>query len=232
VTTPRLYSYCIPLDDGAAPNPFWETCSLVICKPSIRRTARVGDWIAGTGAKYARLGDGTTRDLSGRLVYAMKVTRKMTMQEYDAFTKAELPEKIPVWTDPDRRRRLGDSIYDFSGSTVAQRRGVHGPANQGRDLSGQFALLSTHFFYFGRDAVELPRDLRPIAQNRQGHLCGLNEPYVTAFLAWIDGHGYEPGSIQGEPLLDLFQEESGRRWCAGCRAAEDEHDDEVVDAVC
>ena len=42
----KLYSYCLPYDDGAAPNPFWGTCTLVICKPAIRRTARVGDWIA------------------------------------------------------------------------------------------------------------------------------------------------------------------------------------------
>jgi hypothetical protein len=39
----KLYSYCIPVDDGAAPNPFWDICTLVICKPVIRRTAQIGD---------------------------------------------------------------------------------------------------------------------------------------------------------------------------------------------
>lgn len=34
---PTLYTYCIPYDDGAAPNPYWGICTLVICKPVIRR---------------------------------------------------------------------------------------------------------------------------------------------------------------------------------------------------
>ena len=34
----KLYTYCIPYDSGAAPNPFWETCTLAICKPVILKT--------------------------------------------------------------------------------------------------------------------------------------------------------------------------------------------------
>src|SRR5580704_11345941 len=109
-TAPRLYSYCLPTDDGAAPNPYWGACTLAICKPKIRATARVGDWIAGTGAKFARMGDGGTKDMSGKLVYAMRVTTKVTMAEYDALTRSKLSNKIPAWRDPDHRRRLGDSI--------------------------------------------------------------------------------------------------------------------------
>ena len=45
--TPRLFSYTIPIDDGAAPNPFHGMCTLAICKPGIRRVAKKGDWIAG-----------------------------------------------------------------------------------------------------------------------------------------------------------------------------------------
>jgi len=59
----RLYSYTIPIDDGAAPNPFWGTCTLAICKPAIRRTAKVGNWVVGLGSKNAPSGD-----LSGKVV--------------------------------------------------------------------------------------------------------------------------------------------------------------------
>jgi hypothetical protein len=59
---PRLFSYPIPIDDGAAPNPFHRMCSLVICKPAIRRLAERADWIAGLGSRNAPSGD-----LSGRL---------------------------------------------------------------------------------------------------------------------------------------------------------------------
>ena len=48
---PTLFTYCIPIDDGAAPNPYWGICTLVICKPVIRRVANVGDWVVGIGSK-------------------------------------------------------------------------------------------------------------------------------------------------------------------------------------
>jgi len=56
-TMARLFSYTIPIDDGAAPNPFNGFCTLTICKPAIRRVARKGDWIAGLGSKNAPSGD-------------------------------------------------------------------------------------------------------------------------------------------------------------------------------
>ncbi|WP_442940102.1 hypothetical protein [Nostoc sp.] len=37
----RLFSYCLTCDSGAAPNPFWELCTLAICKPRIRRVANI-----------------------------------------------------------------------------------------------------------------------------------------------------------------------------------------------
>jgi len=74
----QLFTYTIPYDDGAAPNPFHGMCTLAICKPSIRRVAKVGDWVAGLGSKNAPSGD-----LSGRLVYAMKVEEVIPLSEYD-----------------------------------------------------------------------------------------------------------------------------------------------------
>ena len=43
----RLFSYTIPVDDWAAPNPFHDICTLASSKPTIRRVAKPGDWIAG-----------------------------------------------------------------------------------------------------------------------------------------------------------------------------------------
>ena len=51
----KLFSYVLRFDDGAAPNPFGGICTLTICKPAIRRSASVGDWIIGTGSKNSRL---------------------------------------------------------------------------------------------------------------------------------------------------------------------------------
>ena len=66
--TPRLFSYVVAHDGGAAPNPFWGVCTLVICKPKIRQSAEVGDWIAGTAPKSS--------PRAGGLIYAMKVTKE------------------------------------------------------------------------------------------------------------------------------------------------------------
>lgn len=68
----RLFSYCIPHDHGAAPNPFWGVCTLTICKPGIRRVAQVGDWVVGVGS--VNVGG---KDYSGKLVYVMKVTKRL-----------------------------------------------------------------------------------------------------------------------------------------------------------
>lgn len=230
--TPNLYSYCIPYDDGAAPNPFWGVCTLVICKPDIRRTARVGDWVVGTGSKHARLGDGSTRDLSGQVVYAMKVTQKMTMSAYDAHTKVALPKKIPVWGSRTLRLRLGDSIYDFSHQPATQREGVHNHKNEVTDLKGKYALLSTHFYYFGDQAIPLPQNLKAIAQNQQGHRRQLNAQYAEKFIDWIDSRGHEPGALVGNPLLDLSKSKSACGWCAGGRAEGDAQDVEDLRGVC
>lgn len=175
-----MFTYCIPIDDGAAPNPFWGVCTLNICKPVIRRVAQVGDWVVGTGATLSR-----DRDLRGTVVYAMQVTQKMTMQEYDAYAKKELTGKIPACHHKDFKRRLGDSIYDFSTNPPKIRESVHDEGNRNRDLGGIYTLLSDHFFYFGDDARPLPDDLRPIVKDGQGHRSRSSSKYFEAFVDWI-----------------------------------------------
>lgn len=197
----RLFSYAMPLDDGAAPNPYWGVCTLAICKPQIRSTAEVGDWIVGTGSKTARQTNGTTKDMSGRVIYAMRVTQKMAMRDYDQHTREHLTGKIPDWSASDHQVRLGDAVYSWQGNVITQRLGVHGPSDKERDLSGKYALLSDHFYYFGARAIPLPEHLRPIGDTKQAHRVTLNAPFVESFVVWIDGLKHKPGSVIGEPLF-------------------------------
>ena len=99
----RLFTYVITQDGGFAPNPFHGVLTLNCCKPEIRKQAEVGDWVAGNTAADFPGG-------RGLLVYAMRVTDKMTMSEYDAWTRQNLPEKIPDWRGP-WERKAGDSMY-------------------------------------------------------------------------------------------------------------------------
>ncbi len=191
---PTLFSYCIRYDNGSAPNPFWGRCTLAICKPLIRRYAEVGDWVVGTGSVESPIGD-----VSGMVVYAMLVTQKMTMEEYDRFTQAKLPRKIPLMNSADLRRQCGDSIYDYSAPTPSLRPSEHSDENQSTDLNGRWVLLSNHFFYFGDRPVALPEALLGIVKQRQGHKSRANAPYFDDFVRWIHSLGYSPGELIGEP---------------------------------
>ena len=193
----KLYTYCLRFDDGAAPNPYWGLCTLVICKPAIRRTAVVGDWVVGLGSANSPVGN-----ISNCVVYAMKVTEKMSMAEYDDFCRRQFPRKIPKWGSRYFRERMGDCIYDFSAKAApGLRESVHSEANRERDLGGKNALISRHFFYFGDHPVKLPDHLRPIMHTTQGHKSGANAEYLGAFVEWIEGLGYCPNQLHGKPQL-------------------------------
>ena len=182
----KLYSYVLRYDDGAAPNPFWGYCTLTICKPDIRRTAQVDDWIVGTGSKNSHLRDGNTYDFSDSVVYAMKVTKKLTLSDYDKFCQQQLMKKIPKWFNKDYRLRVGDCIYDFShGITPSLRKSVHNQDNVSKDLGGQFALLSKYFYYFGEEPRPLPQELKYIIRRGQKHLVFKNEDTIKKFEKWI-----------------------------------------------
>ena len=182
----RLYSYIIKNDAGAAPNPFWGFCTLTICKPTIRRTARIGDWVIGTGSKNSKLSDGNIYDLSDSIVNAMKITDIKSLSEYDSFCKKKLMDKIPKWFAKDWRKRMGDCIYDFSNSEKPEmRKGVHVEVNRVKDLSGQNSLISNHFYYFGDEARVIPKELKGIIKKSQGHLNIENEKLIKDFVRWI-----------------------------------------------
>lgn len=227
---PKLFSYRIRYDGGSAPNPFWGLCTLAICKPVIRRSAEVGDWIVGTGSSLAPMGD-----ISDKVVYTMRVTRKMTMEEYDAFTQLELHHKIPLMTSADPRRRSGDSIYDYSIRKGAdpyprQRPGVHNEWCRNTDLGGKNVLLSDHFFYFGDQPVTLPAELSEVVKKGPGHKANFSPQYVADFVQWVDSLGYPPAAIIGKPQLTVEKESS----CSTCgpRDREEAEDDENDASSC
>jgi Nucleotide modification associated domain 2 len=189
----KLFTYIIPVDDGAAPNPFHGVCSLAICKPVIRRTAEVGDWVVGLGSRRAPSGN-----LEKHVVYAMNVDRKISLQDYDLFALRNLKGKIPNFSGKDSNERLGDCIYDFSKgvSSPRLRRSVHKNENIKTDLSGKYVLLSRHFFYFGSLAKRLPLNLETIVHQGQGHRKITDQITIARFEEWIQTHDL---GVTGQP---------------------------------
>lgn len=217
-----LYTYCIPYDDGAAPNPFWGICTLVICKPVIRRIAKKGDWVVGTGSKNSPIGD-----ISKHVVYAMKITDKMTLEEYDKFCQKQYPNKIPDWDSKDWRRRLGDCIYDFSRSSPEMRKGVHNEGNKTRDLRGKNALISSHFYYFGDSPIEIPKCLHAIIKEGQGHKSQSNASHINNFLSWIKRQRLKPNKLYN-PQLKIFENTEYISKCAEYRCKEADIDERMA----
>ncbi len=215
----RLFTYTIPVDDGAAPNPFRGMCSLAICKPGIRRVAKPEDWVAGLGSTNAPSGD-----LSGRLVYAMRVEEVLSLKEYDHQAPSRWPHRIPNAQSADLSERLGDCIYDYASGGPDQRQSVHGPANAATDLWGENVLISRDFYYFGNRAIRLPDYLLPICHQTQGHRSDSNSPYFDQFISWLRSLKLARGQLYGWP--DFMVDWAAIASCGGCttRKLDDEND--------
>ena len=212
----KIYSYVLRIDDGAAPNPFGGLCTLTICKPVIRRTAQIGDWIIGTGSKNVKFGSGggDVSDLSNCIVYAMKITDIKSLSEYDVFCNNNLTDKIPNWHASDWKKRVGDCIYDFKSITKSNqpaiRKSVHDEGNRKRDLSGKNALISNHFYYSGAEAKSIPWELKEVIKKSQGHKKIENVKLIKAFEQWIEQ--FVRNKIYADPQMawifhgDFFEE--------------------------
>lgn len=207
-----LYSYVLRFDTGDAPNPYGGVCTLTVCKPAIRRTAQVGDWIIGTGSKHSPVGN-----IAGYLVYAMRVSRKLTLAEYDICCQQELGVKIPGRADHAHLREnlAGDSLYDYTKLTSSgnpQHRGgpVHADlALQVRDWSGKYALLSDQFYYFGREPREIPAHLQRIVKRNQSHYRRTDESEIQAFEKWLEEEGFERNKVYADPQEPVWGNATG-----------------------
>jgi Nucleotide modification associated domain 2 len=216
----RLFSYVIPYDSGAAPNPYGGICTLVICKPVIRRIAKINDWIVATGSSQS--------GNANKVVYAMEVTQKMTMQEYDEYCKTKLSIKIPSKHTENYEQKVGDCIYDFSTGKI--RASVHDEGNRGTDLGGMFALLSNNFYYFGETPEQLPSNLLCIVKEGQGHKSNSNEPHFEKFINWIGLFKNNKNKVLSDPILKKrVLNIANEKECALCHKMTHHNDEEIGD---
>lgn len=153
-----LYSYVVRYDSGFAPNPFYGFCTLATCKPGIRNSAELGDWVVGCGSAAKGV------NLGGRLVYAMRVTNVLPTAEY--WEDARFIKKRPT-RHGSRKQSCGDNIYYPTKEGWGQLDSFHslpdGSPNAlhvARDTGTNRILVSGDYAYFGVDAPEFPAALR------------------------------------------------------------------------
>ena len=229
----KIYSYVLRYDDGAAPNPFWGTCTLTICKPAIRRNAKIGDWVVGTGSKNSKCNDGNVYNLLDSVVYAMKISDIKSLEDYDKYCMVSLKEKIPNWRTTDWRLRMGDCIYDYSNKPLPLlRKGVHNEGNRDIDLSGLNALLSNEFYYFGEEARPLPPELIQIIKRFQGHRKIENPEVISKFELWIKQ--FTKNKIYADSQMrSVFDRQITEKMISNCAKQHFEEDsDESEETFC
>ena len=193
-----LYSYIVRYDSGFAPNPFYGCCTLATCKPVIRNTARVGDWVIGSGSAAKKVRKG------GTLVYAMKISEILTFEEY--FQDSRFIGKKPKLYG-SRKQARGDNIYFKNGEVWSQLDSFHSkpdgtpnPDHIGRDTKVNRVLISDHFKYFGGDGPQIPAGIsvggRQLCHNGVGWKKLLDsipeeKTTITNFVDWFNVIGQD-----------------------------------------
>lgn len=198
----RIYSYVVRYDSGFAPNPFYDYCTLATCKPDIRRSAKIGDWIVGSASNDRSIRRG------GHFVYAMRVTEAMTFDVYASDSRFEA--KKP-YRRGSRKQSCGDNIYfrDAPGADWRQRDSFHSrsdgqinPKHVRRDTGVNRVLISNEFIYFGGAGPRFPDELRdrndrPLCKSGIGRSCFEDPRLVEHLEHWIRGFGIM--GYQGAP---------------------------------
>lgn len=180
----KLYSYIVARDFGFAPNPFYGYCTLATCKPQIRKGAKEGDWIIGTGSKL--------KGRETRLVYAMLVTEVMTFNEYWMDTRFRC--KRPTMHG-SIKQAFGDNIYYYDQDRGAWYQldshhsfedGSTNTRNVQNDTQVDRVLISDDYVYFGGSGPRLPTFYgEDVCHTTQGHRSKFSNEVVEEFIAWI-----------------------------------------------
>lgn len=156
----KYYFYKLTVDDGGAPCVENGLLSLAICKPYIRQTAAIGNYVFGFAAKCLYE--------DNRLVYVARITDSLRDGEY--YRRDEFSGR-------------SDCIYRWDNGVyrVRQRAKFHGSqADLQHDLGTPpeyrraNVLISNHFRYFGGSLPEhykhqFPQLRQAIDSLRQGH---------------------------------------------------------------
>lgn len=196
----NCFRYKVEHDYGFAPNPFHGIITLATCKGDLRKNKhlQLGDWIVGLGSKA--MGN------LHHIIFAMKVDEKLPFDDY--------------WTDPRfqcKKPNLngslvemhGDNVYhtDHKTGEVIQENCAHSLSNgsenmkhKKRDIEGKYVLLSKSFYYFGDQALLIPKEFEYILNDSRNlkfwDLMGETDK-IQKFVDWLSSE-YEYG-IYGDP---------------------------------
>ena len=184
VELPKLYSYVVRYDTGFAPNPYYGYLTIACCKPQIRKTAEVGDWVIGGGSA----GEGR----GGKAVFVMQVSEILTREEY--WNDPRFLAKRP-WMNAGYTEAVGDNAYRPSDSTgeLEQIPCQHSESDctpcgddMEADLSVNRVLIGKKFTYWGGDGPTIPTFAGEHLFFRRGHKSNYPDKVVSAAIDWYE----------------------------------------------
>jgi cephalosporin hydroxylase len=147
----KIYYYKMIVDNGGAPCVQDELLSLAICKPRIRSTINIGDFIIGFGSNA----------LDNKLIYIAQVTGKLLNGEY--YKKQDYSYR-------------DDCLYNFHEEQYSRRadKKYHICKNTPHDEGNDIVLLSNNYRYFGNKSNDDYTNKYPLMKEilenlKQGH---------------------------------------------------------------
>ena len=197
-----LFVYTIADDIGFAPNPFHGFCTLATCKPRLRGSANVGDWVVGVGS--------VRKKQRGKLVYAMQVQEKLSFDEY--WSSPRFQRKRPQRSG-SLKQRYGDNVYrrtERDDKWIQQdcrhsyEDGSPNPDHVCRDTTHAEVLVSQEYVYLGANAIDIPSEFtnRPEGDMfvaLRSYRRNFDEGLESAFIAWLESL-ISDVSVHGDPL--------------------------------
>lgn len=203
----RVHTYVIATDAGSAPNYDPPFVTLAVCKPRIRRKARIGDLVlAFTGRSVG--------PEPHAVCWAGVVSEILDFSQY--WNDRRFAVKKPGRTDvPDNfYKPTGDGGFKW------QPNPVHGPEALGHDTGGRYVLVMNPAWRFGAMGPLLPESfgLRMTGGRRGERLSELTDAMWDRLEAWLNAqHLVEPVSIsqarscRSSPRTSVGQAASERR---------------------
>ena len=172
----RLFRYILASDTGMAPCIDDNLMTLATCKPKIRGSAHVGDWIAGFVPRpYPR----------GLLAYAGRVRAVLDVGSYERAYRGR-----------------SDAIYreEDNGTFERLRPDYHSePGAVEKDLSAPVLIFDSEAtWFFGNRPEKLPERLSHLAAaGRPTRVHDASEADIAALETWL--RSYWPAGIHGRP---------------------------------
>lgn len=200
----RGLSYIITRDFGFAPNPFHGVLTLATCKPRIRASAKVGDYLIGNSSK----------DSGNKLIYMARIDEITTFDNY--WKDSRFQCKKPVMNG-SFKTLYGDNVYHHENGEWIQANSHHSMEDGSANLSNlerdtgttDRVLICNDFFYLGQSMIDIHDRFPNCVHTYIGHHA-VSEEDCIALWNYLEALFPDGGLIEVPNLFREFSRYNGK----------------------